>query len=362
MVHLINVKTEEREKAMQKAIASVKNKTYNSIDQAAKELGVSKATLNWRLKGEKSRCEGKENQQRLTPQEEKALAAWISASAAVGNPVQHDFICEMAEHLIKQRIGDDEIIPQLSDSWVPSFLRRHRHLKTIMTRAIEMSRMKEVTKEQVLHFNEEFRRLIKEHNIRLEDIFNVDETGFYYCQILWQLSVGCSIGTAQTSNCVVDISASKAYEAQPGRQEWVTVIECVSTTGKEIPPYIIFKGQKLMSHWFPEIKPKGWKFGANVSGWMNNFHDMEWIKHFDSATRPALQSLDDYCLLVCDSYDSHISADFVAYCIYNHINLILLLPHSSHLMQSLDVGVFKPLKQAILTQISQFLCSGITRI
>ena len=90
----------------------------------------------------------------------------------------------MAEHLIKQRIRDNEIIPQLGDSWVPSFLRCHRHLKTTMTHAIEMSRMKEVTKEQVLHFNEEFRRLIKEHNIRLEDIFNADETGFYYCQIL----------------------------------------------------------------------------------------------------------------------------------------------------------------------------------
>ena len=140
--------------------------------------------MNQRLNGGKSRCEGKENQQRLTPQEEKALAAWISASAAVGNPVQHDFIREMVEHLIRQRIRDDEIISQVGDSWVPSFLHRHRHLKTTMTRAIEMSHMKEVIKEQVLHFNEEFHRLIKEHNLRLEDIFNADETGFYYCQIL----------------------------------------------------------------------------------------------------------------------------------------------------------------------------------
>jgi len=67
----------------------------------------------------------------LTPQEEKALAAWISASAAVGNPVQHDFIREMAEHLIKQCIGDDEIIPQLGDSWVPSFLTISYRMQTL---------------------------------------------------------------------------------------------------------------------------------------------------------------------------------------------------------------------------------------
>lgn len=46
-----------------------------------------------------------------------------------------------------------------------------------MTRAFETARIKDFTKEQVLHFNEEFRRIIREHNIRLEDIFNADETG-----------------------------------------------------------------------------------------------------------------------------------------------------------------------------------------
>ena len=177
MVRPINVKAEEREKAIEKAIAGIKDRTYRSIDQAAKELGVSKAILHWQLKGGKSRSEGKENQQQLTPQEEKALAAWIGASTATGNPIQHDFIREMAEHLIKHRVGDNQPIPQLGSSWVPSFLRRHRHLKTTMTRAIELSRIKNVTKEQVLHFNAEFHWLIAEYNIRLEDTFNADETG-----------------------------------------------------------------------------------------------------------------------------------------------------------------------------------------
>jgi hypothetical protein len=41
----------------------------------------------------------------------------------------------------------------------------------------------------------------------------------------FSLIVGCSIGTIQGGNVVVDDSLSTAYEAQPGRQEWVTVIE-----------------------------------------------------------------------------------------------------------------------------------------
>jgi DDE superfamily endonuclease len=176
------------------------------------------------------------------------------------------------------------------------------------------------------------------------------------------LIVGCSIGTTQTSNVVVDTAVSNAYEAQPGRQEWVTVIECVSVTGEKIPPYIIFKGQNLMTSWLPRTLPKGWRFAANASGWTNNFHGMEWIKHFHSATWKQLQSPDDYRLLLCDGHDSHISADLVSFCIHNRIDLILLPPHSSHLLQPLDVGVFAPLKRAISIQISRFIRSGIARI
>ena len=87
MVRPINVKAEAAEKAIQKGIAGVKDGTYRSIDQAVKELGVSKATLHRWLKGGKSRNEAKEAAQQLITEEEKALASWISTSIATGNPV-----------------------------------------------------------------------------------------------------------------------------------------------------------------------------------------------------------------------------------------------------------------------------------
>jgi Tc5 transposase DNA-binding domain len=98
-------------------------------------LGVPKTTLIRRLKGGKSRSERQEANQLLAPQEEAALATWISASASVGNPVQHEFIREMAENLIKRRVQvTGGIVPHVSPTWVPSFLRRHRYHKTKMTK------------------------------------------------------------------------------------------------------------------------------------------------------------------------------------------------------------------------------------
>jgi hypothetical protein len=181
MVGSLSTKTEAANKVTEIAIAGIKDGTYASVNHAVKELGVSKATLHRRLKGGKSRSEAQEKHQLLTKHEETALAKWISSSAASGNPVQHDFIREMAEKLRKQRVTPDgQFIPPIGSTWVPQFLRRHSHLKTKMTRAIETARIKDVTKELVLHFNEEFRRIIREHNIRLENIYNADETGLEY--------------------------------------------------------------------------------------------------------------------------------------------------------------------------------------
>ena len=101
-----------------------------------------------------------------------------------------------------------------------------------MSCVIETACIKDVIKEKVLHFYAELCRIISEHNIRLENIFNADETGIQY--FYYMLTVGCSIGSTQTSNVVVDTSVGKGYKAQPGRQEWVTVIECVSATGEKV--------------------------------------------------------------------------------------------------------------------------------
>jgi hypothetical protein len=64
-------------------------------------------------------------------------------------------------------------------------------------------------------------------------------------------------------------------------------------------------------------------------------------------------------LLICDGHDSHISATFIRYCYENNIAVFLLIPHSSHLIQPLDVGVFGPLKAAMKSQLNTIFRTGI---
>jgi hypothetical protein len=55
-------------------------------------------------------------------------------------------------------------------------------------------------------------------------------------------------------------------------------------------------------------------------------------------------------------------ARFIAFCLDKNIDLVCLLPHTSHLLQPLDVGVFSPLKQALSAEIEKLFRLDTRRI
>ena len=90
---------------------------------------------------------------------------------------------------------------------------------------------------------------------------------------------------------------------------------------------------------------------------------MVWIglvRCFDPETRDKVAG--EYRLLICDGHDSHITAEFIAHCMDNKILLMILPPHSSHLTQPLDVGVFGALKKHMATELYPLMRTGVARI
>ena len=64
-------------------------------------------------------------------------------------------------------------------------------------------RIKEVTKDALDQWFEELKKTIEEKNIRIEDMYNMDETGF-------------SIGSVQDSRVTVNKALKTRYQAHPG--------------------------------------------------------------------------------------------------------------------------------------------------
>jgi DDE superfamily endonuclease len=117
-------------------------------------------------------------------------------------------------------------------------------------------------------------------------------------------------------------------------------------------PLVIFKGENILSSWIPPNVDNNWHFSCNSKGWTNNIHGQMWLeKCFEPATKVKLNGQKH--LLLCDGHDSHISTQFVSFRINHNIILFLLPPHSSHLLQPLDVSVFGPMKQAMASNLSR---------
>jgi len=57
----------------------------------------------------------------------------------------------------------------------------------------------------------------------------MDETGF-------------SIGMIQASRVIINAAIRSRFQANPGRQEWISVVECICVDGIAMSWLVIFKG------------------------------------------------------------------------------------------------------------------------
>jgi hypothetical protein len=74
------------------------------------------------------------------------------------------------------------------------------------------------------------------------------------------------------------------------------------------------------------------------NGWTNNELGVEWLKHFNAHTKTRVVGARR--LLVLDGHESHHSLEFQELCKENNIYTLCMPPHSSRLLQPLDVGFF----------------------
>ena len=146
--------------------------------------------------GKKSCAEAREAQQKLTKVEEKVLAEWITRLTATGHPARHEFIREMAEEIRRKRTKEIDTLQLISlgSSWVQQFLKRQPHLQTVISRSIEASRVKEVTKEVVISFFNTLEACMAEYQILWKNVYNMDETGIFYI-IMTKCRLCCRHGT-----------------------------------------------------------------------------------------------------------------------------------------------------------------------
>ena len=152
------------------------------------------------------------------------------------------------------------------------------------------------------------------------------------------------MGIASTPKvvCGSETRDSHAKSVQPGNREWVTIIVAINASGFALPPQIILAGKKHQSQWYSAI-PRDYRISMSDNGWTNDNLGFEWLQDmFEKHT--ASQTAGRYRLLILNGHSSHATANFDHFCMERRIIPLYMPPHSSHLLQPLDISCFAPLK------------------
>lgn len=133
----------------------------------------------------------------------------------------------------------------------------------------------------------------------------------------------------------------------PGSKAWTSFIEAISATGQCTLPLVIFKGKSVQQQWYgPSIKQfENWEFTATDNGWTTDDTAVEWLQKVfipQTAPRDPLEPR----LLILDGHGSHETDEFMWECYSNNIQLLFLPPHTSHVLQPLDLAIFSSLKSS----------------
>jgi hypothetical protein len=340
----IQAKTSSQEGRILLAVQAVKLGQTKSVRAAAESYDILESTLRNRINGMTSRRDSTPNSRKLTPQEETAIVRYILELDSRGFSPRPQDVREMADLLLAERDASP-----VGVNWTTNFINRRTELKSKFSRKYDYQRALCEDPAIIGDWFRLVRNTIAKYGIVDEDIYNFDEAGF-------QMGV---IGTARVVTS--SEARNRPKRSQPGNREWVSIIQGIGSYGWPLPPFIIFKGQSHLQAWYEESGlPSNWVITLSENGWTTNEIGYEWIQHFNQHTKNRTKG--NYRLLILDGHESHISAQFQQYCTDNKIITLCMPPHSSHLLQPLDVGCFSPLKSLYGKQIEKFMRLRINHI
>ena len=316
-----------QEESMKEAVAFVQN--GNPLRKAARLYNVPVETLRRRINGTVS-LECKPGPSTiLTKEEEECLAKYVIEMADRGfGLVSEDLM--RAAFTIAERSGRPHPFHDgmAGRGWLEAFRHRHPEISLRTPQALSYSRASTASKDLIDDFFAKLGSLYGRLNLisKPMQVYNVDETG---------ISVVHKPGKVFSA-----VGRKHVYSLTSGEKgKTHTVVVCVSASGHAIPPLMIYPRKRVVPESMKIGAVSGTMFMTSDNGWITKEIYLEWFKFFIKSIPPARP-----VLLIEDGHGSHITLDVIELARTNDIHLLCLPSHTSHILQPLDIGVFKSFK------------------
>lgn len=320
------------DEVLQTALTEIKN--GSPIGTVAKQFGIPKTTLFYKYKGILKPEVCKPGPQCLLGDEdEENLVRWILHMSDHGFPVTKNQLMNSVQMILnsqKKKVFENNMPGK---HWYSAFRARHPQLTERMSRNLAHGRAVVNVEKIKSWFNYVTEYLGKKDllNIPPSRSFNCDESAFFLCpkgeKVLAQKGEKLSYNFTNNDD-----------------KENLTTLFCGNAAGDLAPPMVMFKYVRMPAH-IPKSLPTGWGIGLSENGWMTSKSFYEWVTNI---FYPWLvkKDIEFPVILFLDGHSSHLTLPLSEFCREKRIELIVLLPNATHILQPLDVGLFRALKKS----------------
>lgn len=143
------------------------------------------------------------------------------------------------------------------------------------------------------------------------------------------------------------------YAASGDDKENLTVLVTANAAGIFAPPMIVYSYERIPANIASSV-PEDWAIGKSESGCMcsDTFYEYmstifyPWLEKQENIQKPVL--------LFLDGHKSHLTLHLSHFCAENGIEVIALYPNSTHILQPMDIAVFRPLKTFFRKEVAQW--------
>uniref|UniRef100_A0A2A4K184 HTH psq-type domain-containing protein n=1 Tax=Heliothis virescens TaxID=7102 RepID=A0A2A4K184_HELVI len=316
--------------ALKLALEAINNKelTYAA---ASKMYGIPTSTLNDRVLKKTAIVSKTLGRPTAIPVElEEKLANCLRTLEKWGWGLSRAELLDVTQEFIKR---NDIKTPfkngRPGPDWFINFRKRH-NLSIKKPQPVEYLR-KKMTDPFIIH---EYFTLLEKTLLELnisnpKQIWNLDET---------------SVCLDPTKTKVVGARGEPCTRTTSGSaKENITVLTTVNAAGQKLDPLIVFKGKHMYEQWTLQNSKKydfNLAYAASKRGWM------ETSIFYDYILKVFIPNLGEErpVLLLYDGHVSHVDDKVVALAVENDITILKLPAHTSHLLQPLDLAVFKSFK------------------
>jgi hypothetical protein len=276
----------------------------------------------------------------LSKDEEDRLCEYLIKMADMGYGLNRETVMRLAYTIVDRAGRKHPFTGETAGrSWFDGFRKRHPQLTIRTPLPLSYCRAISATPDTISEFFGKVGSLYGRLNLfsKPNQIYNTDETGVSVVhkpgKVLAQLG----------RRTVYSISS-----AEKGKTH--TILACVSAAGYVLPPVMVYPRKRPVPDNFKVGAVPNTLFLSSENGWINSDLFLEWLKFFVAnipPTRPVL--------IIQDGHVSHVSIDAIEFAYANNIHLLCLPSHTTHILQPLDVGVFKSFKSNFSKSCSSYI-------